>query len=423
MPPTDVVIRARNLGKRYRLGVSRNAYQTLRDSISGLATVPRRLLTAVLRGGSEGGLKEDFWALREFDLDVKRGEVLGVIGRNGSGKTTLLKIFSKITEPTTGRVELRGRVGSLLEVGSGFHPELSGRENIHLNAAILGMRRAELNERFDDIVSFAEVEEFLDTPVKRYSSGMYVRLAFAVAAYLDPEILLVDEVLAVGDVDFQRRCLGKMDEVARGGRTVIFVSHSMATVENLCGRGVVIDSGRKVFDGPVRDAISVHLEGQETLLRKGLTTESRRSGTGKILLQSVHFETPEGRPISIARSGDDIVLVFGYRKPEVESIKNIDVGFSINALSGQPHTIFYSSYKGKMYSVRDEHGEFRCRIDRLPLAPGRYRVGGRLLVGGVESDWPIDGLGVLDVESGDFYGSGHPGFGSTAPILVDGSWI
>ncbi len=236
----DIVIRARGLGKRYVIGhqAERESYLSLREVVSRNARTLARSAIDLVRGRPNiaGDEVEDFWALRDIDFAIRRGEVVGVIGRNGAGKSTLLKILSRITEPTEGRVEIRGRVASLLEVGTGFHPELTGRENIYLNGAILGMTHAEIRRKFDEIVAFAEVERFLDTPVKRYSSGMYVRLAFAVAAHLEPEILIVDEVLAVGDAEFQKKCLGKMGEVAGHGRTVLFVSHNMAAVQTLCPR-------------------------------------------------------------------------------------------------------------------------------------------------------------------------------------------
>ena len=240
-----------NLGKEYRIqrfGSSGNfGYRTLREDLVRLGKAPLRML----RGQSSHEQFEPFWALREVSFDVQTGEVVGVIGRNGAGKSTLLKILSRITKPTTGSVEIRGRVGSLLEVGTGFHPELTGRENIYLNGAILGMSRLEIERKFDEIVAFAEVEQFLETPVKRYSSGMHVRLAFAVAAHLEPEILIVDEVLAVGDMAFQRKCLGRMQEVGRSGTTVLFVSHNMAAVETLCTRAILLDGGRVVRQGEV----------------------------------------------------------------------------------------------------------------------------------------------------------------------------
>jgi lipopolysaccharide transport system ATP-binding protein len=241
-----------NVGKRYVLGAREEQYQTLRDSLSSLVRAPFKRLN-----GSQTQ-PETLWALRDVSFEVAPGEVVGVIGGNGAGKSTLLKVLSRITEPTTGRVELYGRVVSLLEVGTGFHAELTGRENVFLNGAILGMKRSEIERKFDEIVAFAEVEKFVDTPVKRYSSGMYLRLAFAVAAHLEPEILIVDEVLAVGDAAFQKKCLGKMEDVSRGGRTVLFVSHNMGAVSNICQSGIVMQRGRVVLRGNVNEAVSYY---------------------------------------------------------------------------------------------------------------------------------------------------------------------
>ncbi|OFW62080.1 MAG: hypothetical protein A2133_02095 [Actinobacteria bacterium RBG_16_64_13] len=249
---SDVVLRTTGLSKMYRIGGERQAYRTLRETLAQLA---RRPIERIRHPGAATHASEVLWALRDINIEVKRGEVLGVIGRNGAGKTTLLKILSHITEPTEGRVEIRGRVGSLLEVGTGFHAELTGRENIYLNGAILGMTRTEIKRKFDEIVEFSEIGRFLDTPVKRYSSGMYVRLAFAVAAHLDPEILIVDEVLSVGDFSFQRKCLGKMEDVAGHGRTVLFVSHNLTAVTSLCTRAILLDKGRLLADGPARDIV------------------------------------------------------------------------------------------------------------------------------------------------------------------------
>jgi lipopolysaccharide transport system ATP-binding protein len=261
----DIVIRAQGLGKRYALGAKKRegGYVALRDVAASAAQSLWRKRGALLsrQPRVEAPAPGDFWALKDVNFEIRRGEVVGIIGRNGAGKSTLLKILSRITEPTEGRVEIRGRVASLLEVGTGFHPELTGRENIALNGAILGMTQAEIRRKFDEIVAFAEVEKFLDTPVKRYSSGMYVRLAFAVAAHLEPEILIVDEVLAVGDAEFQKKCLGKMQDVAGHGRTVLFVSHNMAAVQSLCSRGIVLAGGGKVFDGGAHESIQAYQAG------------------------------------------------------------------------------------------------------------------------------------------------------------------
>jgi lipopolysaccharide transport system ATP-binding protein len=261
---SDVIIQVTNLGKRYRIAHQRQRqrYVALRDVIAEKAKGFFRGRKPVA-GSNAGPTSEDFWALKDLSFEVKRGEVIGIIGRNGAGKSTLLKILSRITEPTEGRVTLRGRVASLLEVGTGFHPELTGRENIFLNGAILGMHRAEIKQKFDEIVAFAEVEKFLDTPVKRYSSGMYVRLAFAVAAHLEPEILIVDEVLAVGDAEFQKKCLGKMGQVANAGRTVLFVSHNMTAIRALCPKGILLNAGRIQFVGSSAEAARVYLESHD----------------------------------------------------------------------------------------------------------------------------------------------------------------
>jgi lipopolysaccharide transport system ATP-binding protein len=254
---SDFAIKADGLSKQYRLGGQQEKYKTLRDTLMDACAAPLRRLSAALRGRSEAA--PTFWALRDISFEIARGDVVGVIGRNGAGKSTLLKILSRITEPTRGHAEVRGRVRSLLEVGTGFHNELTGRENIFLNGAILGMRRAEIARKFDEIVNFAEVEQFIDTPVKRYSSGMYLRLAFAVAAHLEPEILLVDEVLAVGDAQFQKKCLGKMGEVAQQGRTVLFVSHNMSAVKELCRHGILLDAGQIAFQGDAAKCIGEYL--------------------------------------------------------------------------------------------------------------------------------------------------------------------
>ena len=260
------ILKVENLGKKYPIGARKPAYGTLRETLVDVAQAPIRRL----RRGKDRPISNTIWALQDVSLEVARGEVVGIIGRNGAGKSTLLKVLSRITEPTTGRVELYGRTASLLEVGTGFHYELTGRENIYLNGAILGMRRSEMRRKFDEIVAFAEVENFIDTPVKHYSSGMYLRLAFAVAAHLEPEILLVDEVLAVGDASFQRKCLDKMQEVGRQGRTVLFVSHNMPAITRLCPRTILLDAGKVLDDGPSTQVVSAYLS-------SGLGTTAARS--------------------------------------------------------------------------------------------------------------------------------------------------
>ncbi len=274
---SDIAIKAERLGKKYLLRhqEQRHRYKALRDV---LAEKAKRLVRFGQSKAQANGSREEFWALKDVSLEVKKGEAIGIIGRNGAGKSTLLKLLSRITEPSTGRIELDGRVASLLEVGTGFHPELTGRENIYLNGAILGMGRAEIGRKFDEIVAFAEVERFLDTPVKRFSSGMYMRLAFAVAAHLDAEILVVDEVLAVGDVSFQRKCLAKMDHVARSsGRTGPFVSHNLDALTKLCTSGIVLDAGRCTFTGPVDAAAELYLQHHKSALEFTAEESSQRA--------------------------------------------------------------------------------------------------------------------------------------------------
>lgn len=288
---TKTAIRVEHLGKRYRIG-QRESYKTFRDAITNTAAAPLRRL---MRKSNSSNGDEYFWALKDVSFEVEPGEVVGIIGRNGTGKSTLLKILSQITSPTTGSVELHGRVSSLLEVGTGFHPELTGRENIYLSGSILGMKRREIDQKFDDIVRFAEVEKFLDTPAKRYSSGMYVRLAFAVAAHLEPEILLVDEVLAVGDASFQKKCLSKMQSVGEEGRTVLFVSHNMPAITRLCPRTILLDSGSVLHDGPSPHVVNTYLRsGIGTTAAREWPDISKAPGNDIVRLLAVRVRTEDG---------------------------------------------------------------------------------------------------------------------------------
>jgi lipopolysaccharide transport system ATP-binding protein len=305
---TDVVVRVERLGKQYRIGVAqqRVQYETIRDRFVELAAAPIRRW----RAGRASDPDATIWALRDVSLDVPAGQVLGIIGRNGAGKSTLLKILSRITRPTEGHAEMRGRVGSLLEVGTGFHPELTGRDNIFLNGALLGMRRRDIERRFAEIVEFSGVARFLDTPVKRYSSGMYVRLAFAVAAHLEPEVLIVDEVLAVGDAEFQRKCLGRMQAVVHEGRTVLFVSHNMAAVKSLCHRVVLLEAGRVVADGSTDEAIDRYIGSGRGQNNSGvIPIQARRSGTGEARFVGVELRNLNDQPIHEVYFGEPFRVV------------------------------------------------------------------------------------------------------------------
>jgi lipopolysaccharide transport system ATP-binding protein len=407
-------IRVEGLGKRYRLahGQERAAYRTLRDSIMKFVTAPLR----------KRGTEEEFWALNDVSFEVQPGEVVGIIGRNGAGKSTLLKILSRIMKPTTGRVEINGRVGSLLEVGTGFHPELTGRENVYLNGSILGMSHKVIEKKFDEIVAFAEVEKFLDTPVKRYSSGMYVRLAFAVAAHLEPEIMIVDEVLAVGDAAFQKKCLGKMSEVGRAGRTVLFVSHNMAALQHLCQKAFILQKGSIVACGSAGEMVKdyLHRQSNNTFSLKDF---SNRTGSGDVIFTSFRIEDENGRTIQLAHSGQDITLVFGYASDLGPVHKPVNIGFGLHSPTGERLVILYASHTGQEFNSLSSTGEFRCRIPRLPFNPGRISVFPRIEVNGNESDFPQDGVGYIDVVSGDYYGTGrHTMDKSYAPYLLDATW-
>ena len=370
---TDTVIRVENLGKRYSLGQKQEGprYQTLRDSISeALRTFGRRLRPRAAKCEPSAS---EFWALKDVSFDIKRGEVMGIIGRNGAGKSTLLKILSRITEPTEGRITIKGRVASLLEVGTGFHPELTGRENIFLNGAILGMHRAEIRAKFDEIVAFAEVERFLDTPVKRYSSGMYVRLAFAVAAHLEPEILIVDEVLAVGDAEFQKKCLGKMRDVAEGeGRTVLFVSHNMAAIRALCDKGVLLKEGLLELTGPIDEVASAYGSTNPATYRDHTVILDAPPARCSVWIESVTVLC-NGIPNATLEFGDRLSLKIGFRASR--PIKTPIIGLLIRSARGGNVINANNYYQGSnSYDEPLETGNIICDLSSVPLMADDYTV-------------------------------------------------
>lgn len=392
MPTGETVVRVESLSKSYLVGhetAHPRGYRSLRDSIARHATNFGRKTLDMVRGCPiiQGDEVEEFWALEDVSFDVTRGEVVGIIGRNGAGKSTLLKILSRITEPTKGRVTIKGRVASLLEVGTGFHPELTGRENIYLNGAILGMKRVEIKAKFDEIVAFAEIDKFLDTPVKRYSSGMYVRLAFAVAAHLEPEILIVDEVLAVGDVLFQEKCLGKMKEVSRSGhRTVLFVSHNTGAIQSLCGSAIVLESGRSAFEGKAEEAVRFYL-GKATLHAAVQDLEQcLRTGTGEARILSVRFEDDAGAPQLHYRMGEPLtVVVKAYFPIEVQ---NPIFGVNIVTDTGLMVADCRSSHYGLRVGSTKGTVEYRMRIESVALYPRTYLV----------EPWVADAGGLSDFD-------------------------
>jgi lipopolysaccharide transport system ATP-binding protein len=357
------VIQVQNLGKQYTLG-KRAGSGLLRDRVAGLL----RFGSAKPRGGIPP--QEDFWALREVGFSVQPGEVVGIIGRNGAGKSTLLKILSRITEPTTGRIEIRGRVASLLEVGTGFHGELSGRENIYMNGAILGMTRAEIRRKFDEIVAFAEVDQFLDTPVKRYSSGMYVRLAFAVAAHLEPEILIVDEVLAVGDQEFQRKCLGKLEHVTRAeGRTVLFVSHNLASVRQLCTRAILLNRGRLALSGTPGEVISQYMQAASAPV-SGPENYRHIQGDGRARIERVQLHSAVAVEAHYSVL-EDVVIDLHYKIHT--STPSLDFFILIYGEDGECLAASFQRDSGQLTRPTSESGITRLTF-KNPFAPGRYLV-------------------------------------------------
>ena len=390
--PDEIVIRAEGLGKKYIIGhqAEREDYVALRDVIvRGAKTVVRKAVDTMRgRRAAAKGSREEFWALRDVNFEVKCGEVIGIIGRNGAGKSTLLKILSRITEPTEGRVTIKGRVASLLEVGTGFHPELTGRENIFLNGAILGMKHAEIRRKFDEIVDFSGVEKFLDTPVKRYSSGMYVRLAFAVAAHLEPEILIVDEVLAVGDAEFQKKCLGKMGEVAGGGRTVLFVSHNMTAVELLCTNAILMTGGRVATIGPVDKVVEQYLSTAVQIShRLDLSTNSTRMGSGQLQICEVTVWGDNESAPPKTGGAMNVLLRFGGNIVEAQPSR---VSIAIGTALGTPLIICSTEMTSSitpMIAAGDQH---LFHIPMLPLTEGTYVLTLFIEQRGVVQDWIPD---------------------------------
>jgi lipopolysaccharide transport system ATP-binding protein len=404
---SDIVISVENVGKRYTLRHSRKGkgYTTFREVMTQQAVAPFRAIGKKIRllngwngshsngstSPSSNNSTENFWALKDLSFEVKQGEVVGIIGRNGAGKSTLLKILSRITEPTEGRIRIKGRVASLLEVGTGFHPELTGRENIYLNGAILGMSRAEIKTKFDEIIAFAEIERFLDTPVKRYSSGMYVRLAFAVAAHLEPEILIVDEVLAVGDAEFQKKCLGKMHDVATGGRTVLFVSHQIGAVRRLCTAACLLKGGQTEGITSVDAAVNEYtMSMKESAFDVDLSGVARKYDNSGLLAKILRIRIA---PESSFRYGEPLDLIFTIECPA--PITNANVGICFDSLEGYRVLTLDADNNTSATSLKLPAGthEVRLKVDRNPLHPTTYSFG-VYLASGIQ--W-LDGVEICAV--------------------------
>jgi len=418
---SDTIIRVENLSKRYRIGGSQGhfKYGSLRDSLANTAKAPFRRLRS--SSDSENKNPGYIWALEDVSFEVKQGDVLGIIGRNGAGKTTLLKILSRITKPTEGFVRLRGRVGSLLEVGTGFHPELTGRENIYLNGAVLGMKRVEIDRKFDEIVDFAEIEQFLDTPVKHYSSGMYMRLAFAVAAHLEPEILLVDEVLAVGDSKFQKKCLGKMEQVAGEGRTILFVSHQMAAIQNLCTLCMLIEKGVNCEFGNTETVISIYQKDATAMTKTYLKERKDRRGNGNIHFLSFRLLNDQGDIINAVRSGEKTAFELHFENNLKSTLKNIQIAVGIDNQIGQRIALISNKINGQYIDLEQEIQSVKINLEKLQLLPGKYNVTLFADVNGEIADWIRDAA-FFEVVSDDYYGSGKLPPESQGNLLLDYSF-
>lgn len=411
------VISVKGIGKKYEIG----AYQQdsmLREHITAWLTHPLQQVKS-----SFNQQTEEFWALKDISFEVKEGEVLGIIGKNGAGKSTLLKILSRITTPTEGEAIIRGRVASLLEVGTGFNTELTGRENIFLNGSILGMSRVEIKKKFDSIVDFSGVEKFIDTPVKRYSSGMHVRLAFAVAAHLEPEILVVDEVLAVGDAEFQKKCLGKMDEVAKSGRTVLFVSHNMAAINSLTSRSLYLKNGKIYYSGPTQKAIDKYIsESQTPRTNQNFVDLKRSLGKGRTQITDFFLTDLQGNHVGCAMTGRPLVINLKYTSKLQKELHNVKVGIIVKSNYGYKLTNLNSRFSQSKFEKLPPAGIIRCKLNKFPITIGSYSLDIHLVVNEEVEDsfeLPIK----FEVENDIFYPNGDTGFKvKHEGILIEQEW-
>jgi lipopolysaccharide transport system ATP-binding protein len=409
---SEIAIQVENLGKCYRLGTL--GTRALGADIASWFSSKKRV-------EKEENL---IWALQDVSFDIRKGDAVGIVGKNGAGKSTLLKLLSRTTAPTTGSIRLKGKIASLLEVGTGFHPELTGRENVYLNGAIMGMSKRDIKTKFEEIVEFSGVTKFIDTPVKRYSSGMYVRLAFAAAAHLESELMIIDEVLAVGDVDFQKKCIGKMKEVTGNqGRTVLFVSHNMASVKALCNYGLFLESGRLRLSGTVQEVTEAYTSANKGLVATtALAQRTDRTGTGAVRLVDFQVRDTAGNDIETILTGEDIEFCFTLQCGP-QKARNIDFGLNFFDPEDGNMGVLYSSYQ-KVY-FEAEPGELisvRCVIPSFPFTIGTYKVGTRILVNNEEADWLLGGAGYIQVENGDFYGTGSIGFSHHYMTNFMGHW-
>ena len=419
----DVAIAVDGLGKRYRIGVADEREETLGAALGQSLVAPLRNLRRLrsLRRFEDAEAGDDvIWALSDVSFEVGKGEALGIVGRNGAGKSTLLKVLSRITHPTTGSVRLRGRLASLLEVGTGFHPDLTGRENVFLNGTMLGMTRREIEARFDEIVEFADMGTFIDTPVKRYSTGMYLRLGFAVAAHLEPDILLADEVLAVGDAEFQRKCLGKMRDVAGGGRTVLFVSHNRAAVSSLCTRAIWLDDGRLRADGGVDEVLGAYPDSVRSLDGTELASRVDRGGDGLFRFTSIQLRDGVGDPARTFAAGEPLEIVLGYESADGRPVRGASIRLHLDTAVGERVATVDTVYSGEELGTFPPSGHIVCRIASLTLTDGDYVVTLKGKVRGRQADH-VEGAAAFRVDATGYYPTRrYPKFDSGATLLSYG---
>jgi len=429
---SNPAISVRGLSKRYRLGeISRH---TLADELTYLCHKFRRrnvaehmgkvAFTGVSPALNQGHGNQDFWALRDVSFDVQPGEIIGIVGGNGAGKSTLLKILSRITEPSEGEAFITGRVGSLLEVGTGFHPELTGRENIFMNGTIMGMRIADIRRRFDEIVAFSEIEQFLDTPVKRYSSGMYVRLAFAVAAHLDPEVLIVDEVLAVGDAAFQKKCLGKMGDVVRQGRTILFVSHNMAAVENLCTHALWLEHGRVRMLGETSEIVEHYLgSSQITQQADSIRNRKDRQGTGRARIVDFYVTDEAGKRQNVLRPGNRYHFTLECElSANSLSLQNVVASVALTDLRNETVWLAHSKFTHEYQTLMPGVNRMTCTVNDFSVAEGVYNATLSLGQGEVETLDLITNAAEINIEGGNFFGTGSKGSPTLCKTLTRATW-
>lgn len=410
----QTVIKVEGLSKQYLL--NKNA-QPKSDTFYGSVFNGIRNL----KNFTQKKEKLEFWALKDVSFEIEQGDRVGIIGRNGAGKSTLLKILSRITPPTKGKVEYYGRLASLLEVGTGFHGDLSGRENIYLNGSILGMSKHEIDKKFDEIIDFAEIEKFLDTPVKRYSSGMYVRLAFAVAAHLEPELLIVDEVLAVGDSAFQKKCIGKMKDVSNSGRTILFVSHQLASVQSLCNKSFVLKNGS--IDFPLSETnlcIKHYLKEVANLSKLSISERTDRDGEGYFRFTNVQLINSEGTLLTTVQTGGDLIFQI-ESELKSESLSNISMSIAIYNDEGRSMFILANHISDEPFDVLKRNQLIRCKVNRLPLTRGSYYCNVIAYKDGVVQDYVQEAFS-LEVEDGDFFGTGKIMPTTQQSFLVDNQW-